>query len=491
MEKKTITELMRNNKIAMLAHVIDVTVMTTFCFLQTLSKMQTWTYIIIVAILGFVPIIAEYMFWKQNKETTMVKHLVAIGFAVFYTFTLFTSTNNIVFAFVIPMILVTSIYKDIRYSLLINVGTVLESIIVVIIGFKTGKFGFADTDSAIIQVVIMILVAIYSLLTSKTINENMQQQLETIRNAQNKTELVLSNLSKLTEKVKTGINEIYLELEKLNKASNETKEAMSEVSIGATDTAEAVQKQILQTEDIQNKVDVVSNVATKISESMEQTLIVLKDEYQDIELLSQKVEISVQNSVEVAEKLETLDNYMKEMNSIVELINGITSQTGLLALNASIEAARAGEAGRGFSVVATEISGMASQTSNATVHITKLINNVSGAINEVVSVIHQMINGINEQKQSTANTVNSFNTIQSNTYSIKDNITDLTHNVIKLKEANQVIVDSIQTISAVSEEVSAHSNETMNSEEENAIVLDRIATKMQELMDLTNTDNKN
>ena len=67
MEKKTITELMRNNKIAMLAHVIDVTVMTTFCFLQTLSKMQTWTYIIIVAILGFVPIIAEYMFWKQNK----------------------------------------------------------------------------------------------------------------------------------------------------------------------------------------------------------------------------------------------------------------------------------------------------------------------------------------------------------------------------------------------------------------------------------------
>ena len=134
---------------------------------------------------------------------------------------------------------------------------------------------------------------------------------------------------------------------------------------------------------------------------------------------------------------------------------------------------------------------MASQTSNATVHITKLINNVSGAINEVVSVIHQMINGINEQKQSTANTINSFNTIQSNTYSIKDNITDLTHNVIKLKEANQVIVDSIQTISAVSEEVSARSNETMNSEEENAIVLDRIATKMQELMDLTNTDNKN
>lgn len=96
------------------------------------------------------------------------------------------------------------------------------------------------------------------------------------------------------------------------------------------------------------------------------------------------------------------------MHSIVELISGITSQTSLLALNASIEAARAGEAGRGFSVVATEISGMATQTKEATVHITELIENISNAISEVVSVVREMIGAINEEKQSTENTANNF-----------------------------------------------------------------------------------
>ena len=89
---------------------------------------------------------------------------------------------------------------------------------------------------------------------------------------------------------------------------------------------------------------------------------------------------------------------MEQMNTIVELIKSIASQTSLLAPNASIEAARAGEAGKGFAVVATEISGMASQTNEATVHITELIENVSTAISEVVEVIYQMISGINEEK---------------------------------------------------------------------------------------------
>lgn len=486
--RKILSETARNNKLGYTTHLATSIIMFTFFLLQAASGQQTWVIAGIAAVLAFAPVIGEIIFWKKNNETTAIKHFLAIGFAIFYTFSLFTSKNNLVFAFVIPMILIISVYSDIRYSLLINSGVIIESILVVILGSQSGKYGYAGPDSSIIQIVVVIMIGVYSILTSKTLKANSVQKVENIMEAQKKTETLLTNLSHVSENTKLGINEINTDIDKLNEAFSATLNAMQEVSSGATDTAEAVQNQILQTEAIQNKINVVTNASDQISKHMEHTLKVLDEGNKNIDWLVQKVDASVKNGADVANKLETLNDYIDEMHSIVELINGITSQTGLLALNASIEAARAGESGKGFSVVATEISHMATQTDEATVHITELIHNISNAITEVVGVIYQMIDGINEEKQTSVNTVKSFEAIQENTFRIRENISELSSNVDELKNANNVIVDSIQTISAISEEVSAHASQTISSEESNSEVLENISSKMQNLLELTNSE---
>ena len=74
---------------------------------------------------------------------------------------------------------------------------------------------------------------------------------------------------------------------------------------------------------------------------------------------------------------------VNKINELTDAIMSISSQTGLLALNASIEAARAGEAGRGFAVVASEISNLATQTSETVKNIDTIVNEVNGAVDKM------------------------------------------------------------------------------------------------------------
>ncbi|MBR4759607.1 MAG: chemotaxis protein, partial [Lachnospiraceae bacterium] len=183
--------------------------------------------------------------------------------------------------------------------------------------------------------------------------------------------------------------------------------------------------------------------------------------------LELEVEASREHSDSAAKELEQLEGYTQQMQTIVELINNVADQTSLLALNASIEAARAGEAGRGFSVVATEISNLANQTQAATDDIQQLIANINHKLDDVAKAINTFIEGSAKQHDVALETVKSLGTIQTDTSSIEHNAEGLTTAVERLADANRKIVESIQNISAITEEVSAHSNETYESSRTN------------------------
>ncbi|WP_096704706.1 HAMP domain-containing methyl-accepting chemotaxis protein [Magnetospirillum sp. 15-1] len=85
--------------------------------------------------------------------------------------------------------------------------------------------------------------------------------------------------------------------------------------------------------------------------------------------------------------LGELSQSAESITAVISLIQTIAAQTNLLALNATIEAARAGEAGKGFAVVAGEVKALATQTSSATVEISRQIEAIQTETGDTIAAI--------------------------------------------------------------------------------------------------------
>lgn len=103
-----------------------------------------------------------------------------------------------------------------------------------------------------------------------------------------------------------------------------------------------------------------------------------------------------QNISEKTEQAIEGSKAVEKINELTDAIMEISSQTSLLALNASIEAARAGEAGRGFAVVATEIGSLANETSETVGSINTIVVNVNQAVSTLAEALQDTVEFLNK-----------------------------------------------------------------------------------------------
>lgn len=468
-------ELARENTVAMNCHFLVCGIISIAYFVEFLKGDGTLLYVLATIILAMGPVVGEIICYKKQHDTKMIKHFVGIGYAILYTFVMFTTNNHFTFVYVIPMLIAITVYNDFKYSLPIEVGVVIVNVIQLALFFKRGIYTKADMASVEIQFFVIVLICGIQLYVSIVAEKLNQKKLAELKAEHEKTEELLTRIMDTSDKMTQQITESAQKTASLGESMQAMKESMEEVNSGSNDTAEAVQSQLNQTEEIQAMVEQVEKGTENIIDSMNQNKEAIAQGNANVGILVKQAEETVESGKKVTEELSQLDTYMSQMNSILDIINSITSQTSLLALNASIEAARAGEAGRGFAVVASEISQMAQQTKDSTVQISQLIENVSNAIQMVVEVSGSMISMIESQNETTEKTAESFTVIEKNSDNVYGQSNELAAYVTTLADANKKIVDSISTISAISEEVAAHASDTLSATESNNVIVEELA----------------
>lgn len=442
---------------------------------------RTLPYILLFSVILLLPLIACFCLYRNDKEDEKIQYISSIGYCILYVFVLFTTTSGAAFTYIVPMIIVICIYANFKLSLVVGVAAVatnVGSLIMTILTTEVSKQTIVDFE---IQLAVVIMTALYSIVITNVLVKINNQKMAELDSEKAKIEKMLFNIQDVSKSLNQNVVLVTEKMHGLGESVLTIRNAMQEVSSGSTDTAEAVQVQLLKTEEIQSYIEKVETASGNISRDLRVTEGSIAGGKEKIDQLIEQVNISDQATNAVSGQLTALNENTEKMQSIIELIDNITTQTSLLALNASIEAARAGEAGRGFAVVATEISNLANQTSTATVSITELIGDISGALNEVIQAISQVIHNSQTQNTCAVETAKSFEQIQNSSASIFTEADSLVEIIKELASANASIVDSIQNISAITEEVSAHAAETYTSSEENSEIVQEVSSLVNEL----------
>jgi methyl-accepting chemotaxis protein len=307
------------------------------------------------------------------------------------------------------------------------------------------------------------------------------ERMKEINSNHEKIEKMMSDLFETSDGMTGDIATITDRMSILGESVKHISNAMQQLSDGNNETVDSIQTQLNQTEKIQGHIVNVRENTQIIETNMSETVSVVLEGKKQMEILAGNAEKSLNASNHVNSKMRELNEYTQKMNSIIETITSITASTGMLALNASIEAARAGEAGRGFAVVAEQISQLANQTKKATVDITNLIDGINNELENVSKAVDIVTDNIENNVESTKMVAQNFAEIEQSAEKVKTQVTELTATVESLEQANVEIVDKIQNISAITEEVSAHSNETLNDCEKNSEMVDEIEQVVESL----------
>ena len=464
---------------------VALTVTTLFLLVGLTSQLKVSDmapiYSIIPMSIAIVSYIGDIIVFMTKRTTKNLLYYSAITYSIVYSTILVTSSSKSTYPYMIPILIIFIFYFNKKIVTYTSIYFIVINFIKIglIISYSTNIP--QDMESIMIEAIISILIGLSAILGVSILIKFFEEYRENVEISVQKAKNMATEVVASAKKVLVEVTDIKESLGGIASTTTAICDSMKDISSGSTSTAETIEYQAVMANSIKEVIDDTYTKTNEIVTIAADSNNVITDGVVVMTQLNNQAETAISSGEKMKIAAEDMKTKSEEVRIITSIILNISSQTNLLALNASIEAARAGEAGKGFAVVADEIRKLADQTQQATENIAKILDELSINTNAVSEKVDDTVHISEQQKELIVQTKGKFIDIRDKMAALDKNINYVNEKMVKIMESNNNIVEGVNTISAVSEEISASTHEVFGISEENVKAVNGFVAIMEDI----------